>query len=278
VSELAAGVTRTLLGHEVRRSEDPDLLTGSARFVGDLAVPGMLEAVFVRSPVAHGVLRSVATEAAARCPGVHSVWSAAELAAPPMGADPALARPLLAAGKVRFVGESVAVVLAETEAAGRDAAELVELDIDPLPAVVDPLDALADGAPLLFEDHGTNAVGGRHHDPDPEFFAEADAVATARLRHNRVAPVTMEPNGVLVVPHQDGSVEVWVSTQSVFGVQGEVARTLGLDRSAVRVRAPWVGGGFGAKGGVYPTPWWPRCWPGGWAARSAGSRRARRTW
>jgi carbon-monoxide dehydrogenase large subunit len=252
VSELAPGTTRTLLGHEVRRSEDPALLTGAARFVGDLVVPDVLEAVFVRAPVAHGVVRSVATETAASCPGVHSVWTAAELAAPPMGADPALARPLLATDKVRFVGESVAVVLAESLAAARDAAELVELEIDPLPVVVDPLDAVAEGAPLLFEAHRSNVVGGRHHDADPEFFAGSDAVTSARLRHNRVAPVTMEPNGVLVVPSEDGSVEVWISTQSVFGVQGEVARTLGLDRSAVRVRAPWVGGGFGAKGGVYP--------------------------
>ncbi len=247
----SAETTVSVLGHEIRRSEDPELLTGSARFVGDLAAPGVLECVFVRSPVAHGVLRSVRTARAAESPGVHSVWTVADLAAPPMGADPALARPLLAEGRVRFVGESVAVVLAETLAQGQDAAERLELDIEPIPVVVDPLEAAVEGAPVLFEGHGTNVVGGSHHPIDEDFFTGADAVATARLRHNRVAPVTLEPNGILVIPEEDGSVEVWVSTQSVFGVQGEVARTLGLERSAVRVRAPWVGGGFGAKGGVY---------------------------
>ncbi len=245
------GTTTTLLGHEVRRSEDPELLRGSAQFVADLPASGALDAVFVRSPIAHGRIRDVVTEEAKRCPGVHSVWTAADLMAPKIGADPNLARPLLAEDRVRFVGEPVAVVLADGLAAGLDAAEQVEVDIDPLPVVVDPVEALAEGAPVLFEAHGTNAVGGSHHPIDEDFFAGSDAVAAARFRHNRVAPVTMEPNGILVVPAEDGTVEVWVSTQSVFGVQGEVARTLGLDRSAVRVRAPWVGGGFGAKGGVY---------------------------
>jgi len=243
--------TRTLLGHEIRRSEDPELLTGAARFVADLPAPGVLDAVFVRSSIAHGVLRSVDVTDASGFPGVHSVWTATDLAAPPMGGDPALVRPLLAVDRVRFVGEPVAVVLAEGQAVGMDAAELVAVDIDPLPAVVDPVAAAGADAPILFPNHGTNVVGGRHHDAEADFFGAADAVATARFRHNRVAPVTMEPNGVLVLPEEDGSLTVWISTQSVFGVQGEMARTLGVDRSSVRVRAPWVGGGFGAKGGVY---------------------------
>jgi aerobic carbon-monoxide dehydrogenase large subunit len=245
------GTTLSLLGHEVRRSEDPELLTGRARFVADLPAPGVLDAVFVRSNTAHGSLRSVDTSVAAGSQGVHSVWTAPELAAPPMGGNPDLARPLLAEDRVRFVGESVAVVLAEGQAAAVDAAELVEVAIEPLPVVIDPVDAAAETAPILFPGHGTNIVGGNHHPVDDDFFAEAEMIATARLRHNRVAPVTMESNAVLALPEPDGSLTVWISTQSVFGVQGEVARTLGLDRSAVRVRAPWVGGGFGAKGGVY---------------------------
>jgi aerobic carbon-monoxide dehydrogenase large subunit len=116
---------------------------------------------------------------------------------------------------------------------------------------VDPVAAAGRDAPVLFPDHGTNVVGGRHHERDDEFFAEADEVASARFRHNRVAPVTMEPNAALVIPEDDGTLTVWVSTQSVFGVRSEVARIVGLDPEWVRVRAPWVGGGFGAKGGVY---------------------------
>lgn len=252
MSETAdPGTTTSLLGHEIRRSEDPELLTGAARFVADLPAAEVLDAVFVRSPAAHGELRSVEFEAAAASPGVDSVWTVTELNAPPMGANPELARSLLAEDRVRFVGESIAVVLAEGYAAAMDAAELVEVTIDPLPVVIDPVDAAASAAPILFPEHATNVVGGSHHEIDDQFFADADEVAVARFRHNRVAPVTMEPNAVLAVPEPDGSLTVWISTQSVFGVQGEVARTLGIDRSAVRVRAPWVGGGFGAKGGVY---------------------------
>jgi carbon-monoxide dehydrogenase large subunit len=245
---------RTVLGHSVLRSEDPGLLTGEARFMADLEVAGVLHAVFVRSHVAHGLVRAVRTDAAAPCAGVHSVWTAAELGLPGLqsSAGDALERPLLAAGRVRFVGEPVAVVLADTLAHGLDAADEVVTEIDPLPVVADPDAAAADGAPLLFPEHGTNRVGAAPGPPDPDFFADAGAVVRVRVAHQRVAPVTMEANGCVVVPEADGSLTVWASTQSVFGVQGEVARVLGLDASRVRVRAPWIGGGFGAKGGVYP--------------------------
>src|SRR5262249_25680217 len=99
---------------------------------------------------------------------------------------------------------------------------------------------------------GTNVVGPHPPEPDEAFFADADVVARVRVAHQRVAPVTMEPNGCVAIPDDDGSIMVWASTQSVFGVQGEIARCLELDVKHVRVRAPWVGGGFGAKGGVYP--------------------------
>ena len=244
-------ISRTVLGHEVIRSEDPDLLTGRARFLADLDEPGTLEAVFVRSPVAHGRLIGVGTAAAAGRPGVDSVWTAADLGLAGMGGDPGLARPPLATDRVRFVGEAVAVVLAASAAEAFDAAEAVEVELDPLGVVLDPLVAAEDGV-VLFPDHGTNLVGGRHHEPEDSFFAGADVVASFRMRHNRLAPVTMEPNGALAVPEPDGSVTVWASTQGVFGVRDEVARGLGLEPSQVRVRAPWVGGGFGAKGGVYP--------------------------
>ncbi|MEX1008838.1 MAG: xanthine dehydrogenase family protein molybdopterin-binding subunit [Acidimicrobiia bacterium] len=247
-------MTRTVLGHSVLRSEDPGLLTGSARFMADLEIEDTLHAVFVRSHVAHGTVEAVHTAEAAACTGVHSVWTAADLDLPGKRAsgEEGLERPLLAVDRVRFVGEAVAVVLAGTLAHALDAADEVVVEIEPLPAVADPIAAAADGAPLLFPEHGTNLMGATADGPDHEFFADAHVVARVRVAHQRVAPVTMEANGCVAVPEPDGSLTVWASTQSVFGVQREVARTLGLDAPQVRVRAPWIGGGFGAKGGVYP--------------------------
>jgi carbon-monoxide dehydrogenase large subunit len=246
-----------VLGHSVLRSEDPALLTGYAQFMADLDAPGALHACFVRSDVAHAVIHEVHTEAAAASTGVHSVWTAEDLDLPPQraftGAEE-LGRPLLARDRVRFVGEPIAVVLADTAAHALDAAELVVADLEPLDVVVDPSSAAAPDAPLLFPDHGTNVMGPLPVEPDDGFFADAEAVVRVRVTHQRVAPVTMEPNGCVAVPMDDGTLTVWASTQSVFGVQGEIARILELDDSHVRVRAPWVGGGFGAKGGVYPEP------------------------
>ena len=254
----AESTSRTVLGHSVRRSEDPALLTGAARFMADLEVDGMgaalLDAVFVRSHHAHGTIASIDTTVAAAMDGVHSVWTAADLGLPDQPAfsgDEALARPLLARGRVRFVGEAVAVVCADHRSIALDAADEVVVHVDPLPAVTDVVAAAAPDAPVLFAAHGTNRLA-EGVAPDDEFFADADEIVHVHLRHQRVAPVTMEPNGCVVVPGADGSVTVWASTQSVFGVRGEVARVLGVEVDAVRVRAPWIGGGFGAKGGVYP--------------------------
>ncbi len=248
-------MTQTVLGHSVLRSEDPQLLTGGARFMADLDVDGALHAVFVRSHVAHGVLRAVDIGAAVDSPGVHSAWTAADLGLPDQRAfsgEAGLSRPLLARERVRFVGEAVAVVVAETQSLALDAAVVVAVDIDALPAVVGVASAASSDAPILFPAHGSNVVGSRQEPSDDHFFAEADVVVRVRVTHQRVAPVTMEPNGCIALPEPDGSLTVWASTQSVFGVQSEVAHTVGLDAAKVRVRAPSIGGGFGAKGGVYP--------------------------
>jgi carbon-monoxide dehydrogenase large subunit len=228
-------VARTVLGHDVQRVEDPVLLTGEARFVADIPVDGLLHAVYVRTGVAHGELRGVDVAAARAQPGVVAVFTAADLDLP-LAAN---VRPMLATERVRFVGEPVAVIVAESVASGVDAAEHVVVDVEPLPVVLDAQDADA------------TVVGGRHHDDEDGFFAAGDVVVRARLHHNRIAPVTMEPNGILVLPGDDGSLDVWASTQGVFGVRNELASALGLAPEQVRVRAPWVGGGFGAKGGVY---------------------------
>jgi carbon-monoxide dehydrogenase large subunit len=246
-------MTRTVLGHEIRRVEDPALLTGEARFLADLEIGGLLHAVFVRSTVAHGRIRNVDIAIAVDLPGVVAVLTAGDLDLPAQGAEQLglLARPLLAADRVRFVGEPVAVVVAESHEAAFDAVEAVVVDVERLPVALGAVDAAVDGAPLLFPDHGTNVVGGRHHGVDDGFFADDEVVARARLTHQRVAPVPLEPNGAVAIPEADGAVTLWASTQGVFGVRNDVCNVLGLTPEEVRVRAPWIGGGFGAKGGTY---------------------------
>ncbi len=246
-------MARTLLGHEIRRVEDPALLTGDARFVADLVVDAALDAVFVRSTVAHGILRRVDTDAARSMNGVVAVLTGADLSLPAQGEAllGELARPLLALDRVRFVGEPVAVVVAQSYTEAVDAAEAVVVDIDPLRVALGAEEAAADDAELLFPQTGTNIVGGRHHDEDDDFFADAEVVVSARLEHQRIAPVPMEANGAVCVPEADGSLTLWASSQSVFGVRDDVCAVLGLEPEQLRVRAPAIGGGFGAKGGTY---------------------------
>lgn len=259
--------TVSVLGHRVERREDPALLTGAAEFMADVVVPGMRHAVFVRSYVAHGAVRSVNVTAAQACPGVVAVFTAADLGLPdipewprPEGpARPELARPCLARDRVRYVGEPVAVVVAESMASAVDAAEQVVLEIDPLPAVVDPIAAMEPGAPVLFESFGSNVVleahvkaAGLASDPLEDVLEGADVVARARFVNNRVAPVPMEPNGILSRPGPDGRLDCLVSCQAPFAVRAGIARALNRDEASVRVHTPAVGGGFGAKGGVYP--------------------------
>jgi len=247
-------MARTVLGHEVQRTEDRSLLTGAARFVDDVALgTGACWAVFVRSHVAHGELRTIDVAAARDAPGVVGVFVDADLALPParaMGGDGALDRPRLARGRARFVGEPAAVVVAETRVQAVDAAEAVVVDVDALPTVTDALAALAPDAPLLFPSFGANTTVPVVADAEDSTWPGADVTVRARIRHPRVAPVPMEPNGCVAVP-TDRGITVWASTQTVFGVRDEIARALDLAAERVRVRAPAVGGGFGAKGGTY---------------------------
>lgn len=244
----------SVLGHAIHRREDPAHITGEARYLDDLVVEGALHAVFVRSPHAHARLLSVEAEAARSLPGVVGLFTAADLDLPPARAlnrDPSLVRPRLAVDRVRFVGEPVAVVVAATRAQAVDGAEAVEAHYEPLPAVTDPVEAMESGAPRLFPDYGSNVVSEPGPAPDPELFAEADVIVRQRLVNHRVAPVPLEANGCVAVPDGD-QLTIWASTQSVFGVRREVSRALGMDEASVRVAAPAVGGGFGAKGGTYP--------------------------
>jgi carbon-monoxide dehydrogenase large subunit len=246
--------TTTVLGHAVQRREDPALLVGEARYLDDIRLDGLLHAAFVRSPYAHAVLGAIDISDAAAGEGVIGVFTNDDLGLPPSPAmgNEAIARPMLASGRVRFVGEAVAVAVAETRALAVDAAERIVVEYEPLAAVVDVMQAIEPGAPVLFEEHGSNVVADREPRDIPDFFEGADVVLRARNRISRVAPVTMEPNGCLAVPSEDGNLLVYASTQSVFGVQREIANALKIEPETVRVVAPSVGGGFGAKGGVYP--------------------------
>jgi carbon-monoxide dehydrogenase large subunit len=247
-------MSRTVLGHSVERIEDASILTGRAQYIEDVAaVAGACWAVVVRSPFAHAHRLAIDVSAARGTPGVVDVVTAADLDLPPARAsvgDGALDRPLLATERVRFVGEPVAIVVASTRAQAEDAAALVEIDAEALPAVTDAQEALAPDAPLLFPPFGTNETTGRAITPRDDTWRDADVVVRARFGNQRVAPAPIEPNGCVAVPRADG-IDVWTSTQSVFGVRRELAAALGLDERAVVVRAAAVGGGFGAKGGVY---------------------------
>ena len=243
----------SLLGSSVRRVEDPDLVTGRTTFVDNLRVPGTAHAVFVRSPYAHAVLGAVDTSAAAAAPGVLGVFTAEDFpgAHAPVFAEvnPACRRPVLATGRVRFVGDPVALVVAESRAAAVDAAELVDVGYQPLPAVVGMETALAEGAPLQFEELGSNIARG-YRDPDTsDPFVGADHVARVRIVNQRIATAPLEGHAVLVDPTAE-PLTAWVSTQHPHLARDLLARHLGLAKDQVRVITPHVGGAFGGKAGI----------------------------
>ena len=257
--EGASNVSVSVLGHRVERREDPPFLTGAAEYVADLRAEGMLHAVFVRSSIAHGEVRGVDVSSARARPGVVGVFRAedlglhdiAEWPRPDGPPRPEVARPCLAKDRVRFVGEAVAVVVAESLAAAVDAAEDVVVDTETLPVAVDPLAALEPDAVLLFPALGTNVV--LDAAPTESGVLEgADVVVRGRFVNQRVAAAPIETNSVLAIPGPDGGLDCVVSTQAPFAVRHGVAAALGIDPATVRVRTVAVGGGFGAKGGVYP--------------------------
>ena len=246
----------SILGTSVRRVEDRDLITGASTYVGNLALEGMLHLAFVRSPLAHAVITGIDTTAAAAAQGVVAVFTAADLDLPAhhglFVVNPDLPRPPLATDRVRFVGEAVAVVVGETKAAAVDAVELVEVDYDPLPAVVDMEAALEPGAELQFPELGTNLADG-HRTTDADVLGDAEVVVRARLVNQRVAVMPMEGNAIAVRPGGDEGehdLTIWVSTQMPHAFRAQAATLFGLDAQRVRVIAPHVGGGFGGKAGM----------------------------
>ena len=236
------------------RTEDPGLLRGARRYLADLPLPRKLHAVFVRSDVAHGRIDAIHTGDAVGMPGVVDVLTFATLGVAPhqgfatVHAD--FARPPLADGRVRFVGEPIAVVLAETFEQGEDAAEMVWADIEPLPACVDAEDALAPGTEPIFPNHGSNQALVTIDKPRTD-LSSAEVVVRGRYVNQRMAVVPMEPDCCAAEFDEHGRLTFWASTQMPHGLHGQLAGALGMDPADVRVVTPQVGGGFGGKAGIH---------------------------
>jgi len=245
---LGAG---TFSGKPVRRVEDPGLLRGSGTFVDNLKIDGMLTLYFVRSPIAHAAIRSVDVMAARRMPGVVGVYSADDLELPNapalMSLHPAAIRPSLAKGTVNFVGDPVVVVVAESQALAMDAAEVVEIDYEPLAAVIDMEDALAPDSPVQFESIGSNVIIGlRTGSENP--LAGADVVVRGRFENQRVAVAPMEGSAIVVDPTgTDYDLTVHLACQMPHAARAAFAGLLGMDPKRVRLITPNVGGSFGSK-------------------------------
>ena len=244
------------MGNAVLRREDPDLLTGASRYVGDMDPPGTVHLAFVRSVMAHARIEAIDAEAAEAAPGVLGVFTAADL---PMGPQPLfimlppeISR-LPLADKARYVGDPLAVVAAETRAAAVDAAELVEVDYDPLEAVTDAFEALAPDAAVVIEAHGSNRALELVSAADPDTLAGHDVVVKGRFVNQRVSGAPIEPSAALAAPDENSDgLTLWCTSQRPHEVRDAVAAALGEAPDRVRVIAPAVGGGFGCKAVVYP--------------------------
>jgi carbon-monoxide dehydrogenase large subunit len=238
----------SILGTRVVRTEDPRLLTAGGTYTDDLRLPelaGALRVTFVRSPVAHAEITGIDAKAALDSPGVVAVLTAADADDLPPAASRPVAEPLLATDRVRYVGEPVAIVLTEDAYQGEDAAELVSVDYQPLPAMAAVDAALADES-LLFPAAGSNVIrSGGGPAPDGAFDG-CDVVVQRSFPNQRLAPVPLEVRAAAAT-WVDGRLTLWASTQNAQQARDQVAGELGLDQAAVRVITPDVGGGFGAK-------------------------------
>jgi carbon-monoxide dehydrogenase large subunit len=249
------------IGRPLKRTEDPKLVTGRGQYVEDITLPGLAHLAFLRSPHAHARVKSLRTDAARKAPGVVRVVTAEDLgplrSLPFMAMIPGLKRapcPYLAGGVVDATGVPVAAIVAESAALARDAADLIEVEYEPLPPVADPERGLEPGAPLAHAELGTNQAfdwplkGG---DVDAAFDRAAHVVKV-RLDHNRLAGAPMEPRGVLArYDGGSGELTLWLTTQNPFLSRADLASVLGFPEHKLRVIAPDVGGGFGVKGPLY---------------------------
>ncbi len=255
------------VGQPVLRTEDPTLVQGKGHYTDDIALPGQVYAAMVRSPYAHGMLNGIDTAEAAAMPGVLGVYTAKDLAAygtfkcivPFKNRDGTeMKKPqrfALAEGKVRFAGDPVAFVVAETAVQARDAAEAVVLDIEALPAVTLASDAAKPGAPQLYDEAPDNVALDYHYGDAEKVaaaFAQAAHVTTLSLRNTRLVVAAMEPRAA--VAEYDPKAEhftLHAQSQGVFGMKGQIVDILGVKPDQVRMLTGNVGGSFGMKGQAY---------------------------
>jgi aerobic carbon-monoxide dehydrogenase large subunit len=256
------------IGQPVPRTEDPTLVRGEGRYTDDIKLPGEAYAVMVRSRIAHGVIKAIDTAAARQMPGVLGVYTGADLTqygtlkcivpfknrdGSPMKQPP---RPALATDKVRFVGDPVAFVVAETPLAAKDAAEAVEVEIDALPAVVRPEDAAQPGAPLLHEEAPGNVALDYHFGDSAQVaaaLAKAAHVTRLKLVNSRVVVNAMEPRAAIgVYDTASGRFTLHAPSQGVFGLRANMADILKIEPKQVRILTGHVGGSFGMKSAPFP--------------------------
>lgn len=262
----------SILGNRVLRTEDPKFLTVGGSYTADLDDPlldGALHVTYVRSMVAHGTITGIELDEARNAPGVVGVYAAADLGDVPMlplavpMLNPLQARPILAVDRVRFVGEPIAVIVSETPEAGADAAEMVWADIDFLPAVITPEDALA-GETLLFDEVGSNISLELMFGEDDAAFDDCEVVVDGHFVNQRVAGCPLEVRSAAAV-WDEGRLVHFGSTQAPHGVKATLQEWYSLGDADVRVKTPDVGGGFGPKIGAYPEEVLL-----GWLARETG--------
>ena len=249
------------VGRPMKRKEDPRLITGRASYTDDIVLPGLLHAAIVRSPEAHARIVSIDTAAAKELPGVHAVLTAADLPlaaglptawVPPGVEVNAPEHWPLAKEEVKHVGDAVAVVVGDDRYAVIDAAEQVLVEYEPLPVVIDPEQALEAGSPLVHQQFGTNKVhewslGGGDLEAG---FAAADLIVERRVENHRISGAPIEPRAV-VADYKTGNLQIWSSTQVPHFLKLFLAIMLGHSEEKIRVIAPDVGGGFGAKLQIY---------------------------
>ncbi|MEA3214633.1 MAG: aerobic carbon-monoxide dehydrogenase large subunit, partial [Acidimicrobiia bacterium] len=247
----------SILGTRVLRREDPDLLTGAGTYVDGLRPENLAYVTYVTSPIAHARIRSIEVEAARQAPGVLGVFTAADL---PFQHQPSvnkafnadMRRPYLASDEVRFVGEPVVALVTEELYQGSDAAELVEIDYDPLPVVVDPKRALNETDVLVHEGAGTNLAFEMKRRGELE-LSDCEVVIRATFVNQRVAPAPIEPRTALADWSAGPGTRIvqWASCQGVHPVRDALAKAYNVEPSEVRVIGRDVGGSFGAKNGFY---------------------------
>ncbi len=245
------------IGERVRRKETFRFVTGTGHYVDDLLPPGTLHAAFVRSSCAHARIKSIDTEAARAMPGVHAVFTGKDIAGrvkPLRVGGSSILRPIklypLAVDKVRYFGEPLAVIVADSRYIGEDAAEAVNIDYEMLPAVIDPERAMEEGVPCVHEEIGTNVVYNFHFATDgiDKIFQEADVVVKERIRSHRITACPIEPRAYLAHFNSDeGSLTMWSATANPHSLRTRIAEILSFPEGKIRVIAPDVGGSFGVK-------------------------------